>query len=386
MNLPSRAHFGAPRKYSAFDRILILVLPFCFGVVACGGGSGGGLGVNPPPATFATIDVPGAGTASGRGTYSLRINDAGELAGYFIDANGVGHGFIRAASGTVTTIDAPGAGATEELGTVVEDINASGETAGYFIDSQDLQHSFFRDANGAITTFDPAGASGAQSIGDDGTVAGGYVDANGAHGYLRAPNGAFTTFDPTGDASQVKIVVPERINSDGSVAGTYTDTNGVFHGFLRDSNGNITILDAPGAGTASGEGTEIADINAGGAMVGGINIGVVNGVDTTHCVLRSAGGYTIFDPPEAQGVSSFAEGINASGTITGTFRDPSLVRHGFVEQPGGSFASFDAPGAAQLPLSNVNVGTTALRINANGVVVGYFSDSAGVRHGFTYAP
>jgi len=378
MNSFDQAHVYLPGKYLA-----VACISFCFGIVGCGGGSTAGQGQNPPPPTFTTIDAPGAGTASGQGTYALRINDAGETAGYFIDTNGAGHGFIQNSAGLVTTIDAPGAGTTQGLGTVVDGLNASGETAGYFIDSQDLEHSFVRDASGIITTFDPAGTSGAQSIGDDGTVAGGYVDANGAHGYLRAPDGAFTTFDPTGDPSQVEIVVPNRINSNGSVAGTYTDTSGTFHGFSRDSSGNITILDAPGAGTASGEGTEIVDMNTGGVIVGGINIGVVNGVGTTHSLMRSATGtYTIFDPPAADGVSSFAEGINASGEITGTYRDATLVRHGYLEQPGGTFVSFDDPNAAQLPLSGVNVGTTALGINASGAVVGFYSDSAGVRHGF----
>jgi len=380
-----KALVDVPGKYSATVCTLVLVLLPCFGIVGCGGGSSGGQGQNPPPPTFTTIDAPEAGTASVQGTYALRINDAGEVAGFFIDTNGAAHGFIRNSAGLVTTIDAPGAGTTQDLGTVVEGLNASGETAGYFIDSQDLEHSFVRDASGTIATFDPAGTSGAQSIGDDGTVAGGYVDANGAHGYLRAPDGTFTTFDPTGDASQVTIVVPNQINSNGSVAGTYTDTNGVYHGFLRDSSGNITILDAPGAGTAASEGTEIADINSGGVMVGGINIGVVDGVDTTHSLMLTATGtYTTFDPLAADGVSSFAEGINDSGAITGTYRDPSLVRHGYVEEPGGTFVSFDDPNAAQLPLSSVNIGTTALRINASGTVVGFYSDSAGVRHGFIW--
>jgi uncharacterized membrane protein len=268
---------------------------------------------------------------------------------------------------------------------VVESINASGETAGYFIDSQDIEHSFVRDANGTITTFDPAGSSGAQSIGDDGTVAGGFVDVNGAHGYLRAPDGTFTTFDPTGNPSAVNIVIPNQINSGGAVAGTYIDTSGVYHGFLRDSNGNITTLDAPGAGTAEDTGTEIADMNTGGVMAGGIGVGVINGVGTTHSLVRSANGtYSIFDPPQAGGVSSFAEGVNDSGAIVGTYRDSTLVRHGYLQQSDGTFVSFDDPNAAQLPLTNMNVGTTALRINASGAVVGYYSDSAGVRHAFVW--
>ena len=380
----NQARVRAGQKTTHSAPILILVLVFCFEAANCGGGSGGGQGQNPSPTpTFTTIDAPGAGTGSLEGTYAFRINDNGETAGYFIDTNGVAHGFVDDSDGSITTIDAPGAGTTQNLGTVVESINASGETAGYFIDSQDLEHSFVRDAAGNISTFDPAGTSGAQSIGDDGTVAGGYIDAQGAHGYLRSPNGTFTTFDPTGNPSQLTIVIPSQINASGAVAGTCIDTSSVYHGFLRDSSGTITVLDAPRAGTASSEGTEILDLNSSGVAVGGINIGVVNGVDTTHGFMLAADGtYTFFDPPQA--VSSFAYGINDNGIIVGEYRDANLVRHGYTREVDGTFTIFDDPNAAQVPTTSVNIGTNPRRMNAGGAVVGFYSDSNGVRHGFIW--
>jgi hypothetical protein len=342
---------------------------------------------NPPPPqqpTFTTIDAPGAGTVSPEGTFGVGIDANGDVVGLFLDSNDAGHGFLRDSTGAEFSIDAPGAGTQQNLGTEATAINASGEIVGFFFDTQGAEHSFVRASDGTITTFDPPNStSGGQSINDGGTVAGGFVDVNGAHGYLRAPDGTFTTFDPTGNATQVRIVVPSQINASGTVAGTYTDSSGVFHGFLRDTNGNVTILDAPGAGMAANEGTELADMNASGTIVGGINVGVVNGIATTHSLIRATDGtYTVFDPPQSGAHSSFAEGINDSGVVVGEYRDANLVRHGYLRQADGTFVSFDDPNAAQLPLSATNLGTTPRHINATGAVAGVYSDANGVRHAF----
>ena len=365
---------------------LIFALLFGFEAVGCGGGSGGGQGQNsPPPPTFTQIDAPGAGTASGYGTFALRINASGETVGYYIDANGVVHGFIRSSGGTLTTVDAPGAGSALNLGTNVMAVNTSGEVTGYYADSNDILHSYIESPAGTLTEFDPPNSIGSDAfcINDNGDVAGGLLDANGDHGFLRTVDGTFAVIDPTGNASQVKAVIPLQINAGGAVAGYYTDTSGVYHGFLRGSSGTITILDAPGAGTATDEGTEIFDMNTDGVMVGGIAVGVINGVNTTHSVMLSADGtYTIFDPPQA--VSSFAEGINDNGVIVGEYRDASLVRHGYVRQTDGTFVSFDEPNAAQVATTDVNIGTDPRHINLSGAIVGFYSDSAGVRHGFIW--
>ena len=352
-------------------------------MIGCGSGSAGGGGQNPPPPpAFTTIDAVGAGTASGYGTWATHINSTGDVVGYYVDANGVYHGFIDI-SGSITSIDAPGAGSALNLGTLVGQINASGEAAGYYADSNDLLHSFLRTSEGTLTQFDPPNSIGSDAfcINDSGIVAGGLLDANGSHGFVRGADGSFAIIDPTGDASQVKSVFPVEINESGAIAGYYADTNSVYHGFLRDSNGTITLLDAPGAGTAADSGTEIADMNASGVIVGAIAVG--GGI--THGLMRSADGtYTVFDPPQA--VSSFAEGINDNGVIVGEYRKSDLVRHGYLLQTDGTFTTFDDPNAAQLPSTSVNIGTATRHINLSDTIVGYYSDSAGVRHGFTYQP
>jgi len=265
----------------------------CVGAEGCGGGSPAGQNPPPPPPpAFTTIDAPGAGSASGYGAFGVSINAAGDIAGYFIDANGVVHGFIRTSGGSIATVDAPGAGTALNLGTNVLAINASGNASGYYADSNSTLHSYIRTSNGTLTEFDPPNSIGSDAfcINDNGAVAGGLLDVNGDHGFVRGADGTFSVIDPTGTASEVKVVIPSQINSGGAVAGNYTDTNSVYHGFLRDSSGAITILDAPGAGTAADTGTEIADINTDGVMVGTIAVGVVNGVNTTHSFMRAADG------------------------------------------------------------------------------------------------
>ena len=378
---PNQVGFHSHQKNVQTTYICVFVLLFCTG--GCGGGSFGGQNAPPPASTFTTIDAPGAGTSSGFGTFGVSINGAGDIAGYFIDANGVVHGFIETSGGSITTVDAPGAGAALNLGTNVRAINASGNASGYYADSNGILHSYIRTSNGTLTEFDPPNSIGSDAfcINDNGAVAGGLLDANGDHGFMRGTDGSFSVIDPTGAASEVKVVIPSQINSGGAVAGFYTDANSIYHGFLRDSSGAITIFDAPGAGTAADTGTEIADMNTDGVMVGAIAVGVVNGVNTTHSFMRAADRtYTFFDPPQA--VSSFAEGINDNGVVVGAYRDANLVRHGYIRQADGSFISFDEPNAAQVPATSVDLGTEPRRINLSGKIVGFYSDSAGVRHAF----
>jgi hypothetical protein len=360
--------------------------------LSCGGGSSsnsGGGGGGAPQKTFTTIDAPNAGTASEQGTFIEDINAAGDAAGFYTDSSGAYHGFIRSSAGELTIIDVPAAGSgAPGLGTTISSIDSAGDTVGYYNPQQGSSQSFLRTSDGTITTFDPPNYTGsiAAAINDNGTIAGGILQTNSnALGYVRAANGTFAVFNPTGLPTLLRTVMPTQINASGATAGYYVDPLGTEHGFLLAANGNVTILDAPGAGTSSGEGTELADINASATIVGGVEVGVINGVATTHSLMRTADGtWTVFDPPQADGVSSFAFGINDSGAIVGTYRGTDLVRHAYLLEPDGTFVSFDEPQADQGPLTDMYVGTEPRRINASGAVAGYYSDVNRVRHGFLW--
>ncbi len=368
----------------------ICALVLCLLMLGCGGSSGNGnQGGNPSPQpAFTTIDAPGAGTVASEGTFGVGISTQGDVIGNFIDSNGVVHGFIRDASGTITTVDAAGAATAQGSGTEVWGMNGSGEATGYYYDPSNTPHSFLVSANGTMTEFDPPNSTGSYAIciNDSGVIAGGTGDANGIHGFTRTADGTFTSFDPTGDAAQVTSVEPNSINASGVMAGVYLDTNSVYHAFVGESSGNLTTFDAPNAGTASGEGTQAIGINSSGTVAGWVTTGVANGLPVNHSFMRSTDGtITTFDPPAAGANGSLADGINDDGTISGAFIDSNLVRHGYVRNTDGSFVVLDDPNAAQLPASSsTNLDTVAWRINASGAVAGLYSDTNGVRHGFLW--
>jgi len=119
------------------------------------------------------------------GTSPEAINNAGQLVGYFLDASGVPHGFLKNGN-SFTTIDPPGASFTLAYG-----INDRGDIVGFYFDPTGTSHGFVRGSDGQFTTFDVPGASGTALFGidDRGDLAGGYRDqAGNLHGLVAFKN------------------------------------------------------------------------------------------------------------------------------------------------------------------------------------------------------
>src|SRR5205807_1071010 len=109
-----------------------------------------------------------------------------------------------------------------------------------------------------------------------------------------------TTFDAPGAGTAAgQGTFGFGINPAGMIAGIDQDASNVYHGFLRTSDGTFKMFDAPGAGTGSGQGTLTASFS----------------------------------------------GLNQPGVIAGYYSDASNVTHGYVRAPDGTFTTFDAPGA-----------------------------------------
>ena len=96
-----------------------------------------------------------------------------------------------------------------------------------------------------------------------------------------------------------------------------------------------------------------------------------------------------FDAPGAGTVSSsacapncdtFAFADNHRGQIVGFYTDTNIVPHGFLRTPEGHIISFDAPGAGLG--FDLNQGTVAYSINDSGVIAGQYQDSNYLFHGF----
>jgi hypothetical protein len=189
------------------------------------------------------------GTSTGcYGSAAFNINAFGIIVGGFEDNSGnfVGHGLIRYPDGTLKTFEAPGAGTGSYQCTgcpgCALGFNQWGAIAGVYIDANSVQHGFLRSPDGEFTTFDVPGAGTGSyqgtgcpsdcptSLNDLGAIMGSYIDKNGVlHGYLRTPKGKFVTVDPTGSV----FTWSSGMNDVGAVTGYYGDANNVYHDFLR---------------------------------------------------------------------------------------------------------------------------------------------------------
>ena len=152
-----------------------------YGINASGqivGGNGQGFLLS--GGTLTTIAPPGALSSA-----ASRINDAGQIVGWFSNAAGT-HGFLLSGS-TFTTIDVPGAA----LGTQALGISATGQIVGVFTDAKSVSHGFLL-SGGTFATVDVPIAMGgntvAHGINVNGQIAGTFVDANQTvHGFLASP-------------------------------------------------------------------------------------------------------------------------------------------------------------------------------------------------------
>ena len=237
-----------------------------------------------------------------------------------------------------------------------------------------------------IITFDPPGsvATGVEQINLWGTIVGLYADANGVyHGFRRTPNGNITSYDaPDAGEGPGQGTILFSINTFGVMGGTSNDSNNVLHSFLLTPQGKYTVFDAPDAGRETGQGTELYNINDLGEAAGGyIDAGDwTHGTAVWHGFLRAADGKVKeYDAPGAgtglgQGTSTCGgDCLNNPGTIAGGYWDALSVLHAYVRSKDGDITEFDPPGSTY---------TNPSGIDLRGDVVGAYTDANGVYHGF----
>src|SRR5579863_1573715 len=204
-----------------------------------------------PDGKFTTWIGPNACTGDGAegcfGSGASNVNVFGIVAGGYEDDSGnfVHHGYVRSPDGKLKTFDVPAAGTGSYQGTgcpgCALGLNQLGAIAGTYIDANSVQHGFVRSRGGEITTFDAPGAGTSSyqgtgcsadcptSLNDLGAVMGSYIDTNYVlHGYLRSPNGNIATVDPVGSV----FTWSAGLNDFGAITGYYADANGVYHGFV----------------------------------------------------------------------------------------------------------------------------------------------------------
>ncbi len=220
-----------------------------------------------------------------------------------------------------------------------------------------------------FTTIDYPGAVATTLNGGpdpQGTAVGSWTDSGGVtHGFTLSKKGVFTSFDPPGST----LTTPNFISPQKVIVGGYNDSGSVAHGFILDG-GQYTTLDFPGAA-----GTNLTGLNPSGEMTGFYcsdpACGSTGNATTNHSfTVSKKGTLTSFDPPGA--VSSTASTVNPSGAVVGAYTDSGGVTHGYLLYH-GSFTTIDFPGS---------ILTFAGGNNPEGDIIGEYIDAAKVAHSF----
>ncbi len=180
-----------------------------------------GYTVTPPygQANFTDENYPGSVQ-----TQVTCIDDPGNTAGFWVDAQGVNRGFI-AWNGVFTSYAHPKAkGVTQILG-----LNASGIAVGFYVDKKGVNHGFtLNQASGKFTPVIPPGGSNvtASGINNNGDITGFYSSGSQTVGFLEKAS-SFSTFS----FPQSPTTTPFGINNKDDIVGSYVQGSAT-HGFL----------------------------------------------------------------------------------------------------------------------------------------------------------
>jgi probable HAF family extracellular repeat protein len=269
--------------------------------------------------TYITIDHPGSCG------YSVLegINSRGDIIGFYLGCGQPypqnGHNFVFS-NGTFTDINPPdcfpdGSFLLTEMG-----INEPGDVVGTCVDSGGVYHGFLL-SKGGYTSINPPGASvymEAAGINPSGDIVGWYSDNTGAsHGFLFS-KGSYTNIDvPISLGAVPGSTVATAINPQGDIVGTYSDTSGITHGYLL-SHSSFSSFDLPGVDFPYPFGISVQGNIVGWACCG------------PGGYLLSNGAVTVIDFPGAGSLNTIAYGINPQGDIVGTYLDSSFNNHGFL--------------------------------------------------------
>ncbi len=156
---------------------------------------------------FVELDLTGAG-AVGNDIIALDVNDFGQIVGTYVDViSGIRHGFFLK-DGVFTTIAHPDAAG---FGSGGVSINNAGQIAGFYMDSSFVVHAFVY-SGGVYSTVDMPNPGGAYGISNSGVVSGSDNDGTTHHGFMAEISGA--TLVPTLVPPPVVIVWDDPVDGD----------------------------------------------------------------------------------------------------------------------------------------------------------------------------
>jgi hypothetical protein len=156
------------------------------------------------------------------------------------------------------------------------------------------------------------------------------------------------------------------VNAKGDVTGLYYDNSRDVHGFVRTPDGTFVSYD-------------ISD-----SAVSPLAIdskGRTAGIYRQEAFFAEADGTTtVFDPTDPPS-DAIARAISDKGVVAGDFAGDDSLEHGFLRKARGRITMFDIPGAG----ITQSDGTYVYGINADGYVAGYVLNDNNA-HGYLRAP
>jgi uncharacterized membrane protein len=258
-------------------------------------------------------------------------------------------GFVRDPKGRYATIQPAGACVTKAYGVDNHgQVVGSYRAGGYMIGEGTVRGFIYR--RGRLVTFGlpgldrPGVEATVTDIDDRGRLLGSTLEvATGAgHGFLRDTDGRITLIDHPGAAGTAlggSGTIAAQLTNRGEIVGYYA-AGGTVHGFVRDRRGRFATIDRPGA-----KATAVTGINERGQLVGASSAaGPAELFTSPEAFLLTKGVYTGVKVPGALATS--ANVINNRGQIAGAYLDGGGRIHGFRRDRAGRFITIDHPDSA----------------------------------------
>ncbi|HTU50051.1 MAG TPA: hypothetical protein VMF56_05615 [Acidobacteriaceae bacterium] len=248
--------------------------------------------------------------------------------------------------------------------------------------AQSISYSTFDVPEAAPAT---PGSLSVEGINAAGLIVGYLLDASGnTDGWMRDTEGNITLLDDPLNTSSPFVTEAYAVNDQDMIAGYFFDSSAsLYYGFFYESGRYITYS-APGQPT--GTDTAIGAINNHRQFCGF----VLSPPYTTYQAFVSINGaLTLFSVDGSSDTECV--GINNLNTSVGLYTDSSGVYHGWSRDASGVITTFDVPGAASVlgaaPCTGGNAaGTVPDGINDKGYISGHYWDASYNEHGFVRSP
>jgi len=252
-------------------------------------------------------------------TDTFAVNNAGAIAGDYVDAKNVQHAMILAGK-KLTTVDHKNcvtSGGFSSGAIAFYGINAAGAAAGWCTSTKTSLYQGFVYAAGKFTAINFPKSNGTQAIGinDKGDVVGLYLDSGSVqHGFVKKGS-KYTSIDVAGDTTTEAW----GINNAGQITVFALNSVGTYESFLYNGKTFKKIID-PNAGAT---GTIARIVNNKGDVAGAY----FNSSGSEIGFLRHGGKY--YDVKDPNATSTRPDGLNDTLEIVGRYISTTGATVGF---------------------------------------------------------